>query len=116
MPRFTQPRKYQTDAGTIVRIRVADEALTAVANGEPAGAVDDAAIWAFASNPGSKRKKALNARGLILGRTVGTAPNTFTRRTFLPVLTPAALTAIAIDAPVTLDGVEYTVRDKRNEA
>jgi len=109
-------RKYETDAGTIGRIRISDASAAALANAEPAGAVDDPNVFAFASNPGSKRKKQLNARGVKLGRTVGTAPNTFTRYTFLPILTKARLDAIAIDATVTLNGNEYTVRDKVNEA
>lgn len=116
MPTFTQPRKYQTDAGTIVRIRISDQGLAALANAEPAGAVTDSKIFAFARNPGSRRKKELNARGVVLGRLVGVAPNQFTRRTFLPILTPARLTAIALDATVTLNGQEYTVRDKIDEA
>ncbi len=84
-------KKYETDAGTVIRIRMSVEGSTAAGNIEPAGAVDDVKIFAFASNPGSKRKKALNARGVILGRTVGVAPNTFVRRTFLPILTRARL-------------------------
>ena len=108
--------KYETDAGTVVRIRMSTEGAAAAGNVPPAGAVDDAKIFAFASNPGSKRKKALNARGVVLGRTVGVAPNTFVRRTFLPILTRARLDAIATDAEVTIGGQTYTVRDKISEA
>jgi hypothetical protein len=109
-------KKYETDAGTIVRIRISVEGSTAAGNVEPAGAIDDAKIFAFASNPGSKRKKALNARGVILGRTVGTAPDTFVRRTFLPILTRARLDAIVVNSAVTIGGKEYTVKDKISEA
>jgi hypothetical protein len=111
-----QRSKYSTDEGTVVNIRVSSETLGATGQAVPAGAVDDANLWAFASNPGSRRKKALNARGVVLGRTVGTAPNQFVRRTFLPILTKAALDAITIDSAVTLNGVAYTVQSKVQEA
>lgn len=108
-------RKYSTDSGTIVRIRMGTDAAALASNPEPAGAIDDANIFAFASNPGSRRKKALNARGLVLGRTVGAAPNTFVRRTFVPISTKTALDAIAIDTAVTIGGAEYTVKSKIQE-
>lgn len=112
----TRLYKYQTDAGTIGRVRSDITTGSITGNTEPAGAVGDAALFASASNPGSKRKKALNARGIILERTVGTAPNTFKRRTFAPVFTQASLAAIAIGAAVTRNGQEYTVASKVSEA
>lgn len=115
MATFTET-KYQTDAGTVVRIRVSDDAIAAAGQVIPAGAVTDKALWAFAGNPGSRRKRQLNARGVVLGREVGTDPNTFTRRTFLPIMTKAALDAIAIGAAVTIGGEAYTVRAAINEA
>lgn len=108
--------KYQTDAGTVVRIRVSDETIAAAGNAAPAGAVDDQKIFAFASNPGSKRKKALNARGLILGRTVGTAPDTAVKYTFLPIFTKAAMDGIEDGATYTLRDKAYTVRSRVDEA
>ncbi len=108
--------KYETDAGTIVRIRISSDTKAIAGNAPPAGAIDDTKIYAFASNPGSKRKKALNARGIKLGRLVGVAPNQFTRYTFAPILTKAGLDGIAIDTEVTVGGVAYTVRDKVDEA
>lgn len=108
-------RKYATDAGTIVRIRMSPDSAAVAGNTEPAGAVNDSNIFAFASNPGSRRKKALNARGIVLGREVGTAPNEFTRRTFVPISTVAGLAGIAVNTAVTVGGVAYTVRSKINE-
>lgn len=109
-------KKYQTDAGTVVQIRISDASAAVAGNTEPAGAIDDEKIFAFASNPGSKRKKALNARGIVLGRSVGTAPDTFVRRTFVPILTKAGLDGITIGTAVTLNGNAYTVRSKVDEA
>lgn len=112
----TVETKYETDSGTIVRIRVGESAAGQAKNTAPAGAVSDRALFAFSSNPGSKRKKELNARGLILGRDVGTAPDQFVRRTFMPVLTPTAFDSYAIGEAVTIDAIAYTVRDFVNEA
>lgn len=112
----TVETKYATDTGTIVRIRIGTFAAGQAKNTAPAGVVADRALFAFASNPGSRRKKELNARGLVLGRTVGTAPDQFVRRTFMPVLTQAAFNSYAIGEAVTIDGTAYTVRDFINEA
>jgi len=111
----TVETKYQSDSGTVVRIRIGTDAAALASNPAPAGALDDSNIFAFASNPGSRRKKALNARGVVLGRSVGTAPDTFVRRTFVPILTQAGLTAITVGTAITINGVAYTVRSKINE-
>lgn len=109
-------RKYLTDAGTVVQIRMSTASAAVPGNTEPAGALDDERIFAFSSNPGSKKKKALNARGIVLGRQVGTAPDTFTRRTFVPISTLTGLNGIAVGTSVTLPSGVYTVRDKVSEA
>lgn len=108
--------KYETDEGTVVRIRVSTETTGAAGQVIPAGAVEDSALWAFASNPGSRRKKQLNARGLVLGRTVGAAPDQFVRKTFIPILTLTAWTDTEIGDPVEVGGVNYTVRAKVPQA
>ena len=110
-------RKYETDAGTVVRIRASTQVAGITGQGTVAGAVDDGNVFAFASNPGSKRKKQLNARGIVLGRTVGTPPNEIVRRTFVPVFTNAALEAYVIDAPVAAyGGFAWKILDKVQEA
>ena len=108
--------KYQTDEGTVVRIRVDQSTLDAAGQVVPSGVVADSALWAFASNPGSRRKKQLNARGLVLGRSVGIAPNAFVRKTFIPILTLTAWTDTEIGDAVTTGGQAYTVRAKIPQA
>lgn len=108
--------RYQTDAGTVVNIRVSDATIAATGNTAVTAAIDDDNIWAFASNPGSRRKRQLNARGVVLGRTIGTAPNTFVRKTFMPVFSKAALDAMEKDSTITLNSVAYTIRSKVDEA
>lgn len=108
---------YTTDAGTVVRIRLSAQAQTIAGQGAINTTIDDANIFAFASNPGSRRKKALNARGLVLSRSVGTAPNTFNRKTFVPITTVAALNAIAINTAVpSYGGQAWVVANKISEA
>lgn len=108
---------YTTDAGTVVRLRMSKQAQEFTGQGALNTAIDDPNVYAYASNPGSKRKKQLNARGVILTRTVGTDPNTFQRRTFVPITTETALEAIAVNEAVpAYGGFAWTVADKVSEA
>lgn len=111
-----QIKKYQTDAGTVVRMRISDQSLSYAANTEAAGAVDDANIFAYAQNPGSKRKKQLNARGLRLQRFTGTGAARKRFTTFLPILTKTVFDARTAGEEIVLGSVTYTVADKINEA
>jgi hypothetical protein len=106
---------YITDAGTIVRIRVSDETVGATGNTAAAGTPDDPSIFAYASNPGSKRKKQLNARGLRLQRFTGTGAARKRFTTFLPFFTKAAFDDIAIGQEYTLKTVAWVTYDKVNE-
>lgn len=108
---------YTTDAGTVVRLRMSKQAQDIVGQGPINTAIDDENIFAFASNPGSNRKKTLNARGIVLSREVGTAPNTFQRRTFVPITTKGALDLITINTAVpAYGGNAWVVADKVQEA
>lgn len=115
MPSFSTV-KYQTDKGTIVRLRAGEAAVTLAGNAEPAGALTDGRIYAYASRPGNRRGGQLNARGLRLERFlgVGVARKRFT--TFVPVFTPAALNAFTDGAALTINGEEYTIKDRIQEA
>lgn len=110
-------RKYQTNAGTIVQIRSSAQVLAFTGQAEPAGALDDPNVFAFSRNPGSRRKKELNARGVVLERTVGVAPNEFVRRTFVPIFTPAAWDAIVVGAArPAYAGFDWVIGSKIPEA
>lgn len=111
-----QIKKYSTDAGTVVRIRISDQSLSFAANTEPAGAIDDGNIFAFAQNPGSRRKKQLNARGLRLQRFTGTGAARKRFTTFLPILQKSVLDAQTIGDEIVLGSVSYTIADKVQEA
>jgi hypothetical protein len=110
-------KKYQTDAGTIVQIRSSAQVLAFTGQAEPAGAIDDPNIYAFASNPGSRRKKQLNARGVVLTRETGVAPNLVVRRTFVPIFTKTAFDAIVVGAArPAYGGFDWVIGAKINEA
>lgn len=107
---------YQTNAGTIVRIRTSDATIAVAGNTAVTGTPDDANIFAYAQNPGSKRKKQLNARGLKLQRFTGTGDARKRYTTFVPFFSQTALDAITIGTAITLRTVAWTVFDKVSEA
>jgi hypothetical protein len=115
MPAF-QTAKYQTDAGTIVRIRISESTATVAGNGEPAGALTDGRLFAYASNPGSRRGNQLNARGLRLERFLGIGINRKRLTTFLPVLTPAGLATFTDGAALVIGGETYAIASKIGES
>lgn len=102
-----QSTKYEDNQGIIHPIRVQPEGA-AINGTPPAGAIDSNVS---AQVGGSRRSYGCHARGVRLVRTVGTAPNTFKRYNFYPVLTATAWNAIAKGATFTIDGVEWTVQD-----
>jgi len=108
---------YTTDAGTVGRIRMSQDAQTFTGQGSIVAVVTDSNLFAFASNPGSRRKKQLNARGVRLVRSVGTAPNVFNRTTFVPITTKAALDALVVGTAVpAYGGQAWTIGSKIQEA
>jgi hypothetical protein len=111
----TQLVKYQTDAGTIVRVRIGAGAAAVAGNTEPAGAIDDGRIFAYASKAGNRRGGQLNARGL-LERFTGTGINRKRFTTFVPILTPAALGTFTEGAELTINTVLYKIATKIGEA
>lgn len=104
--------KYEADSGTVHKITIATANVTA-AGAAPGGAVDSP-VRAKVSR--SKREYGLAPRGVRLGRTVGTAPDTFVKYAFLPILTPTAFDAITIDQSITYSGNAYKVISKIPEA
>lgn len=105
--------KYQSDTDDVHPILL--DTLTAAAAGTaPAGDVNNN-IRAKVSK--TNRAYGLRPRGVRLSRVVGTAPNTFKRYKFLPVLTAAAFAtpAFNIGATITINTVAWTVTEKKPE-
>lgn len=105
--------KYEADAGQIHAI-VLKPPTAAVAGAAPAAAVNQN-IKVQVNK--STRSYGLKPRGVTLSRTLGTAPDTFTTRRFLPCLTPAAFAspAFALGAAVTISAVAWVIVGRRAE-
>lgn len=63
------------------------------------------------------REFGIRPRGVLLSRTIGTAPDTFKKYKFLPVLTASDFNApgFAIGGSITIDGVVWVIIAKRPE-
>lgn len=102
--------KYEADSGDIHQLKLTP-AFAAAAGTEPTGAVtNDISVKVSKSN----REYGLRPRGVSLARTVGTAPNTFVKYTFLPLRSIADYTATAYrkGATVTINSVAWEVVGK----
>lgn len=105
--------KYQGDDNTVYAMRLSPP-FSEKAGTAPTGAVTSP-IKAKVTK--STKEFGLRPRGVTLARTVGTAPDTFVKTTFLPVLTLTAFgtAAFALAAKITIDGVEWEVVSRRAE-
>lgn len=105
--------KYESDQGTIHPIRL-DSERVAAAGAAPAAAQDsDIKVKISKGN----REFGIRPRGVRLVRTVGTAPDTFKKYTFLPVLTPTAYdgAGFSVGTEITIDAVVWTVAARQVE-
>lgn len=104
---------YQADDEEVYPIRMKPETF-AVAGTPPAGPATQKLKVQISK---STRSYGLKPRGVTLARTIGTAPETFTKSRFLPVLTPAAFetAAFADGATITIGAIAWTVVGRRSE-
>ena len=105
--------KYESDTGIIHKMKV-DSTRTGVIGTAPTGAID--------SNISVKQSLGrsgygIKPRGVMLSRTLGTAPDTFKKTTFLPVVTVTALGTSAFDigATITINSIAWKVESKQGE-
>lgn len=105
--------KYQTNNYGIVGAVLSDTEV-AVAGTQP---TDPAVGKLTVYTSGSRRRHGIHARGVILTRDVGTAPDTAAKTTFLPALTPTAYASAAFQeqATVMLNGFTWTVARRVDE-
>lgn len=99
--------KYEADSGQI-HLLLMDADRLAQAGAEPTAA-SNSSIRAKISK--TNREYGIRPRGVRLGRTVGTAPDTFTKYSFLPVLTPAAFngTGFTLGGTITIGTIEWEI-------
>ena len=105
--------KYEDDNGTIYSLRMSPD-FAAQAGTEPTGGVSTDVKPKISK---TNREHGIRPRGVRLGRTIGTAPDTFTRYTFLPVLTQTEFNsaAYAIGATITIGTTAWEVVSKQGE-
>lgn len=102
--------KYESNDGEIHSIGLsADRA--AVAGTAPTGAINNSIKAKISKTNG---EYGLRPRGVVLTRTVGTAPDTFKKYAFLPVLTAAEYNsaAFAIGVEITIGLIVWTIVSK----
>lgn len=99
--------RYLADSEDIHPIRLSDDKLAQA--GTPPTGVAGSPIFVKISK--TNREFGIRPRGVRLVRTVGTAPNTFKKYSFLPVLTPTAFagTGFAPGSAITIGTVAWTV-------
>ena len=97
---------YAANSGAIFPIRMKDtyfEALTTQSGGT-------ATESAFVKVSKTNREFGLRPRGARLVRTVGAAPNTFKKYSFIQALTAASLTSqLTVGSTIEIGGVTWTV-------
>lgn len=105
--------KYESDDSEVYAIVLSPD-FAAKAGTAPTGTVTSP-IKAKVTK--SSRAYGIRPRGVTLSRTLGTAPDTFTKTTFLPVLTPSAFASatFALGASITIGSTAWTVVSKRGE-
>lgn len=106
-----QDRAYDTDQGFTAIVR--QSTAEATASGAAGGDID-ASFHVYSS--GSRRRFGIHARGARLSRVVGTAPNQFTKTSFLAYPTVAAYDAANVGETVTIGGTTWTIASKVPES
>lgn len=98
---------YEADSGDIHPIRITPESLAA-AGAVPAGPVTNNIPAKITKG---NRQFGLRPRGVRIARQFGTAPDTFYRYRFIPVLSEASfgVAPFVINGSVTYDGAAWTV-------
>jgi len=100
--------KYQTDGGSVFKIRLDAAKVAVTGNTAPTGAITDANVEVEVSEAGSRRKFGLHPRG-VRGTRIGTGADLNKRfSVFLPALTQVSLQAILTAGSFTYKGQSYT--------
>ena len=98
---------YESDSVGVIGLVLSDDYANATSD-EPTAPVTSS-LTAYAS--GSRDRNGIHARGVVITRTRGMAPDEFTQSVFLPLLTPGAFQTPEFmpGATVTLGNNNFTV-------
>lgn len=102
-----QDNFYQLSDGGVCLYRVSDEEAAAVD-----AATGPATLNFHAYSSGSRKRFGIHTRGVTLSRTVGTAPNQFSKSTFLSIPTTDEYDALSISDTISINSVAWTVKSK----
>lgn len=99
--------KYESDDGVIHPIRLSSDRVASAGTAP----TEPVSSNAYAKISKSNREFGIRPRGVRLVRTLGTAPNTFKKYSFLPVLTAETWDGAEFDpgATITINTVAWTV-------
>lgn len=108
--------KYKADNGEIHPIRMREATYTAVLGTIPDGETTNS-NYVFVTK--SKRRYGIGARHVVIGRTVGTAPDTYVKYSRLPVCDPtdwnAETGAWQVGNVVSYEGTNWEIVSRVNE-
>lgn len=104
---FQEKGKYEADNGDIYAIRLSTEKYAAAGTPPTGGVTQPTTVKVSKAG----RSFGLRPRGVTLGRTFGTAPDTFKKYIFLPALTPTAFASADFQkgATIAIDGQDWIV-------
>lgn len=104
---FQEGGKYESNKGRIYSIKLETARYTA-AGIPPTGDIDQDESVIISK---TSREFGLRPRGVNLSRTLGTAPDTFKKYSFLPVLSASAwnVDPFVKGKNITIDGIIWTV-------
>lgn len=105
--------KYESDTGDIHLMRLLP--VRAAVAGTPPAAATTSSIKVKVSK--TNGEYGIRPRGVTLSRVLGTAPDTFSKTSFLPVVTPAdfATSTFQLGETVTIDSVVWTIISRKAE-
>jgi hypothetical protein len=102
---------YETNDGTIMRIRMDEDTLSAAG----AAASGPAQLGAFVKISKTDREFGVRPRCIVLKRTVGTGDDSFSKYRRVPVLTQADYDGRVENSTVTVGGQTWTIGSKLPE-
>lgn len=97
---------YQSDAGSVYKIRISEDKADLGGAGAVATAITDPNVEVIASE-GGRKKFGIHARGVKFSRTVGIPPESFKKYIFIPCMTKTIQNELLAEANITYKTLVY---------
>lgn len=104
-------RTYHSDGGGDYPIRISNKSKAVFAN-DVNVAYTDGNVAVSVAHHGQKRRVGITARGVVIGLPTAPGANTYSKKTFVPVLLKTSYDTISKGDTVTYDGGDWIVLDK----